>query len=144
MFVYRRKIFDLIFIEGGLASTMTTGLFTNGFGTGYQYNTPNVIVCSLEEMEATTPSTELQTLKNLNVCSFLFLSFDLYLLLLFSISNFVVKIICTIQLSLESRNHWMNIYMIKSVIFYFFPINKNSDVKQFQTHTYKIIRITGI
>ena len=117
MIVYRRKIFNSIFIGGAHAPTMTTGLFGVGFGTSYNYNAPNVIICSFAEMEAATPSNELQTLKNMNVSSSL--SFDFYLLV-FSINNFIVKIICTIQLSLESLNHWMNIYMIKFVLFYFF------------------------
>jgi hypothetical protein len=31
------------------------------------YDTPTVIICSLAEMEAETPSTELQSLKNMGV-----------------------------------------------------------------------------
>ncbi|CAF2070307.1 unnamed protein product [Rotaria magnacalcarata] len=45
---------------------VTTGLFVNGFPATVQFDAPNVVICSLAEFEAETPSAELQAYKNMN------------------------------------------------------------------------------
>jgi hypothetical protein len=77
-------------------SGMTTGLFVNGFLATTPFDTPNIIICSLAEMEATTPSAELQAYKNMNVSSsFCFNNFRFFFL---SIKHFIEKIFYMIQL----------------------------------------------
>ena len=51
---------------------MTFGLFVNGFPATTPFDAPNMIICSLAEIEAATPSAELQAYKNMNVNSFSF------------------------------------------------------------------------
>ncbi len=101
MIVYQSKSSILFLIETTIPST---GLYINGF-PATTYDTPNVIICSYAEIEAVTPSTELQAYKNLNVSS----SFSLIILdvefLSISIKCFIVKIFYTIQLLLEPPNH---------------------------------------
>jgi hypothetical protein len=52
---------------GGLV--MTTGLFVNGYAATVAFDAPNVIICSIAEFEAATPSVELQSYKNMHVSS---------------------------------------------------------------------------
>ena len=47
--------------------TVTTGLFVNGYPATKPFDAPAVIICSLAEYEAATPSAELQAYKNMNV-----------------------------------------------------------------------------
>ncbi|CAF2643146.1 unnamed protein product [Rotaria sp. Silwood2] len=51
-------------------TVMTTGLFFNGYPATVPFDAPNIIICSITEYEAATPSTELQAYKNMNYHAF--------------------------------------------------------------------------
>ena len=68
--VRRRKYCILINIENTVpfgGTLMTTGLFSNGYPATVPFDAPNITICSMAEIEAVTPSTELQAYKNMNV-----------------------------------------------------------------------------
>lgn len=60
-------------LENKMPLTGTTslfgGLYVNGYPATNPFDAPNVIICSSAEMEAATPSDELQAYKNMNVNS---------------------------------------------------------------------------
>jgi uncharacterized protein (DUF2237 family) len=68
--VHRKRSCILFPIENTVSSSgtaMITGLYVNGYPATTPFDAPNVIICSLAEMEAATPSAELQAYKNMNV-----------------------------------------------------------------------------
>ncbi len=68
--VHRKISCILFYIENTAATggaTATFGLYVNGYPTTAPLDYPSVIICSPAEMEAATPSPELQYYKNMNV-----------------------------------------------------------------------------
>ncbi|CAF3886042.1 unnamed protein product, partial [Adineta steineri] len=49
---------------------MTMGLFVNGFPATIPFDAPTMIICSVAEFDAATPSTELQAYKNMGYQNF--------------------------------------------------------------------------
>ncbi len=58
-------------IENTIATGATAmtfgGLYVNGYPSTTPLDTPTTIICSLAEVEAATPSAELQAYKNMGV-----------------------------------------------------------------------------
>ena len=65
-----------------------------GFGGAYMYDTPTVIICSVAEMQAEPPSTELQTFKNMGVSANPDFPGQLEISLLFLVSSIPSRRFC--------------------------------------------------
>jgi hypothetical protein len=67
LLLYRK---EYIIIENTIpfgGTPVTTGLFVNGYLATVPFDAPNIVICSVAEFEAPTPSAELQAYKNMNV-----------------------------------------------------------------------------